>query len=71
MVTGRVVGILERNTRDYVVSIPEDEVESRSSKVSFAQNLFCNPDKTSVFILWIFNTPVSYTHLTLPTICSV
>ncbi|XP_066912186.1 DIS3-like exonuclease 1 isoform X2 [Clytia hemisphaerica] len=33
MATGRVVGVLQRNLRDYVVSIPEEEINSRSSKV--------------------------------------
>jgi hypothetical protein len=39
MLTGRVVGVLERSTRDYVVSMPEEEVESRSSKVSALVNI--------------------------------
>lgn len=33
MVTGRVVGVLQRNTRDYVVAIPDDECKIRSSRV--------------------------------------
>ena len=37
MATGRVVGVLQRNLRDYVVSIPEEEINSRSSRVSYLQ----------------------------------
>ena len=62
MVTGRVVGVLQRNRRDYVASIQEDDVNSRSLRVSarFSENCLL---KNNTMILDLNSCVLLYVRL--------
>ena len=60
---------LKKQLNDIILS-----VKTKNNQKAFVYTLIeaqVNPDYWIAFRLWKYILPVSYTHLTLPTICSV
>ena len=67
---GLLLGRVDFSKLEWIL-VPEDAATEAVEKVAIQYGAFINTLIQFLIVAWVIFIPVSYTHLTLPTICSV